>query len=436
MKKFNNLGLAEPVLRAVTAEGYKTPTPIQAKVIPAMLTGRDIVGIAQTGTGKTGAFVLPLLHGLNTNSTQPIKKGCRALILAPTRELANQITDSIRTYGQFVNHSVALIVGGVRPGPQIKKMNRGVDIVVATPGRLLDHISNGAIRLDDTVAIVLDEGDQMLDLGFMPDIRKIMTKLPHHRQTMMFSATMPHQIRALANDFLKKPIEISVAPSARPIELIEQKVIFITRSAKRAKLTTLMSADDVERAIVFVRTKRGADKVHVALDKSGLSATTIHGNKSQNQREKALSSFKSGKVKILVATDIAARGIDVDGISHVINYELPNVPEAYVHRIGRTARAGRTGVALSFCDASEKRLLKDIEKLIRTRLIIDTENSDSVVPPWQNDQPNSNHPVKHPREHPAAVQKRRRRRIPKNPKYRARQRQGGNDNQPAPGKAA
>ena len=400
-----------------------------------MLTGRDIVGIAQTGTGKTGAFVLPLLHGLNTNSTRPIKKGCRALILAPTRELANQITDSIRTYGQFVNHSVALIVGGVRPGPQIKKMNRGVDIMVATPGRLLDHISNGAIRLDDTVAIVLDEGDQMLDLGFMPDIRKIMTMLPHRRQTMMFSATMPNQIRALANDFLKKPIEISVAPSARPIELIEQKVIFIARSAKREKLTTLMSADDVKRAIVFVRTKRGADKVHIALEKSGLSATAIHGNKSQNQREKALSLFKSGKVKILVATDIAARGIDVDGISHVINYELPNVPEAYVHRIGRTARAGRTGVALSFCDASEKGLLKDIEKLIRTRLIIDTENSDSVVRPWQNDEPSGNRPVKHPREHPAPGKKRRRR-IRKNPKSRNRQRPGGNDNQPARGKAA
>tara|TARA_Y100000588_G_scaffold358386_1_gene416487 strand:+ start:387 stop:1694 length:1308 start_codon:yes stop_codon:yes gene_type:complete len=435
LRNFKDLGLAEPILRAVSTQGYKTPTPIQEKVIPAMLKGRDIVGIAQTGTGKTGAFVLPLLHGLNTNRVRPPKKGCRALILAPTRELANQTTESIRTYGQFINHSVALIVGGVRPGPQIKKMARGVDIAIATPGRLLDHISNGAVRLDNTAVIVLDEGDQMLDLGFMPDIRKIMKKLPHLRQTMMFSATMPKQIRALANDFLKKPIEISVAPSARPIELIDQKVIFINHSAKRAKLITLLSSNDVERAIVFVRTKRGADRVHILLEKAGLSAMAIHGNKTQNQREKALSSFKSGQAKILVATDIAARGIDVDDVSHVINFELPNVPEAYVHRIGRTARAGKTGIALSMCDPTEKGLLRDIEKLTRVPLTIDTDNSDSNIEVRQNNKPGISRNRKHSRGSRPSGQKRRRR-VRKNSKRHNRQQQEGNDNRPARVKAA
>jgi len=433
LSNFKDLGLAEPILRAVIAEGYTNPTPIQAKVIPAMLSARDIVGIAQTGTGKTGAFVLPLLHKLNTNPARAPKKGCRALILAPTRELANQITDRIRIYGQFINHSIALIVGGVRPGPQIKKMARGVDIAVATPGRLLDHISNGAVRLDDTAAIVLDEGDQMLDLGFMPDIRKIMTKLPDLRQTMMFSATMPKQIRALANNFLTKPIEISVAPSAQPIELIDQKLIYINHSAKREKLRTLLSSDDVERAIVFVRTKRGADKVHISLEKAGLSATAIHGNKTQNQREKALSSFKSGKAKILVATDIAARGIDVEDISHIINFELPNAPEAYVHRIGRTARAGKTGVAISFCDPAEKELLRDIEKLTRAPLIIDTDNSDINVEVWQNNRPNIKRTRKQPKASRPSGQKRRRR-VRKNAKRRNRQE--GNDNQTVRVKAA
>jgi ATP-dependent RNA helicase RhlE len=364
LKQFSDLGLSETVLQAVTAEGYTTPTPIQIEVIPAMLAGRDILGTAQTGTGKTAAFVLPLLNKLVRGRERPAQKCCGTLILAPTRELAAQIADSIRTYGQFGRQTVAVVVGGVKPGPQIKAMARGVDILVATPGRLLDHMSSGVIRLDQTTTVILDEADQMLDLGFMPAIRKIMGKVARERQTALLSATMPKQIRALANDFLKDPAEISVAPEARPIELIEQKVMLVDRSAKRRLLEEILGAKDVERAIVFTRTKRGADKVQRALSDAGLSAAAIHGNKSQNQRTKTLDDFKRGNVIILVATDIAARGIDVDGVSHVVNYEMPNIPESYVHRIGRTARAGKTGIAISLCDGAEREYLRDIEKLV------------------------------------------------------------------------
>ena len=364
MKNFTDLGLAETVLKAVEAEGYTKPTPIQAQVIPAMLDGRDVLGTAQTGTGKTAAFVLPLLNRLADDHQRPPPKSCGTLILAPTRELAAQIADSVRAYGKYGRQSVAVVVGGVKPGPQIKAMARGVDILVATPGRLMDHMQGGAIRLDQTTTVILDEADQMLDLGFMPAIRKIMSKVPSKRQTALLSATMPKPIRALANDFLNNPVEVAVATVAKPIELIDQRVMLVDRSAKRRILIDIVGASDVERAIVFTRTKRGADKVQRSLADAGLSAAAIHGNKSQNQRTKTLDAFKNGNVTILVATDIAARGIDVENISHVINFELPNIPESYVHRIGRTARAGKSGVAVSLCDGAEREYLRDIEKLV------------------------------------------------------------------------
>lgn len=345
-------------------EGYTQPTPIQEAVIPVMMEGRDLVGIAQTGTGKTAAFTLPLLDRILKLELTPQQRGCTAIILAPTRELVAQIADNIRTYGRFSKPAVALVVGGTKHGPQIKAMAPGVDILVATPGRLLDHMSTGAIRLDKTSVIVLDEADQMLDLGFMPAIREVLRKMPKQRQTALLSATMPKQIRELARDFLTDPAEIAVTPASRPIERIDQSVRHMSHSDKRETLNLLLKDDDVECAIVFTRTKRGADRVAESIVKSGLNAAAIHGNKSQNQRERTMRDFKAGRTTILVATDIAARGLDIDGVSHVFNYELPNVPEAYVHRIGRTARAGRSGIAISFCDGSERGYLKDIEKLI------------------------------------------------------------------------
>ncbi|MBB4284593.1 DEAD/DEAH box helicase [Roseospira goensis] len=364
MTQFSDLGLAEPVLRAIATQGYTHPTPIQARVIPTVLDGRDVVGIAQTGTGKTAAFVLPLLHRLATEPRRAPARGCRALILVPTRELAAQVADSIRDHGRFVRHTTALVIGGARPGPQVRALAPGVDILVATPGRLLDHLGAGAVRLDAAETVVLDEADQMLDLGFLPAIRRLMAAVPKQRRTLLLSATMPKAIRTLANDFLTDPVEVAVAPAARPIETIDQSVRHVDGPAKRGVLIDLLGCPTVERAIVFTRTKRGADRVNRHLQEAGLSAAAIHGNKSQSQRERALTAFRAGGVTVLVATDIAARGIDVDGVSHVINYELPNVPEAYVHRIGRTARAGRSGVAISLCDPAERSLLRDIERLI------------------------------------------------------------------------
>ncbi len=372
LKKFEDLGLAEPLLRAVSAEGHTNPTPIQAQAIPVLLSGQDVLGIAQTGTGKTASFVLPLLSRMTRERCRAAPKSCRALILTPTRELAAQIAGNIRSYSKFMKVSVAVVVGGVKPGPQIRALSSGVDIVVATPGRLIDHTKTGAIRLDRTTSVVIDEADQMLDLGFVPAIRTIMEKVPEARQTVLMSATMPRQIRALAQKFLTQPKEISVTPAARPVERIAQSVRHVARADKLQALTGILSDGDVARAIVFTRTKRGADRVNRQLQKSGLSAAAIHGNKSQGQRERTLSGFRSGRTTILVATDIAARGIDIDDVSHVVNFELPNVPEAYVHRIGRTARAGRAGVAISLCDPSERTLLRDIERLIGSQLECET----------------------------------------------------------------
>ena len=364
MTVFADLGLAEVLLRAVADEGYTQPTPIQHQAIPSIIAGHDMVGIAQTGTGKTAAFVLPILDRLQAMNVKPREKGCHALILVPTRELAAQIADCIRAYGRHMRVSHCIIVGGVSPGPQIRSMARGVDIIIATPGRLLDHMGTGAVRLDGAKFAVLDEADQMFDMGFIPAVRRIMGALGHQRQTIMFSATMPPQIRSLAADFLRSPKEISVAPQSRPIDRIDQRVIRIGSGAKRNALVDIVAGQDMERAIVFTRTKRGADRVGEHLEAAGIVAGVIHGNKSQGQRDRALAAFREGKTKVLVATDIAARGIDVDGVSHVVNFELPNVPESYVHRIGRTARAGADGVAVSLVDSSEKSLLRDIERLI------------------------------------------------------------------------
>jgi len=368
LTNFTDLGLAEPLTQAIETMGYEKPTPIQAAVIPAFLDGRDVIGIAQTGTGKTAAYVLPMLHALEERPSRPSPKRCRVLILAPTRELAGQIADSIRSHGRHIRHAVALVVGGARPGPQIKAMARGVEFLVATPGRLMDHMETGVLSLDDVEMVALDEADQMLDMGFLPPIRHILGAIKGKRQTVLLSATMPRPIRQLANEFLHKPAEVSVSEGAKPIERIDQHVLHIEAGAKRRVLTDILRDPGLERAIVFTRTKRGADRVQLHLEKAGLRAEAIHGNRSQSQRDRTLSRFKGGRVNVLVATDVAARGIDVDDVSHVINFELPNVPESYVHRIGRTARAGKAGVAISLCDRTERAYLRDIERLISTRI--------------------------------------------------------------------
>lgn len=376
MTQFSELGLAEPLLRALNEEGYANPTPIQARAIPALLEGRDMLGIAQTGTGKTAAFALPILNRLLNNPQKPVPRAVRTLIMAPTRELAAQIADSFRAYGRFTRLSVAVIFGGVPHGAQIRALSRGVDVLVATPGRLLDHLESGHCRLDHTEVVVLDEADHMLDLGFVVPIRKIISRLASRRQSLFFSATMPKEIATLAGEMLRDPVKVEVTPVATTAERVTQQVYLIEAGGKRALLLELLSKQDVVRPIVFTRTKRGADRVAEYLEEFGMAAAAIHGNKSQGQRERALDGFKAGKVKVLVATDIAARGIDIDGISHVVNFELPNVPEQYVHRIGRTARAGNDGVALSFCDRDEMAYLRDIEKVTRQKLPVIDRRAD------------------------------------------------------------
>ena len=377
MTLFSGLGLPETLLRALDREGYKTPTPIQGESIPHLLQGRDLLGIAQTGTGKTAAFALPILSRLISDRRRPAPFTARALVLAPTRELAAQIGDSFRAYARFLrpNLSLAVVVGGVSPRPQVDLLARGLDVLVATPGRLLDHMAAGKLNLGATEVLVLDEADHMLDLGFIVPIRRIVAKLPKKRQTLLFSATMPKEIAGLAGDMLSDPVEVRVAPAATTAERVDQHVFLVDGAAKRDMLVELMRGDDVSRAIVFTRTKRGADRVAQHLGAAGVGAQAIHGNKSQNQRVRTLDAFKSGATRILVATDIAARGIDVDGVSHVVNFELPEVPEAYVHRIGRTARAGAAGCAISLCDNGERPLLRQIEKAIRKTLALTDRRS-------------------------------------------------------------
>ena len=365
MTSFDEFGLAEPIIRALAQENYITPTPIQKDAIPLVVSGRDLIGIAQTGTGKTAAFALPILNRLATDAKPLEKKSCRVLILAPTRELAGQIADSFRTYGRHMRVSVALAIGGVPMGKQVRAMMNGVDVLVATPGRLLDLVRGNALRLGAIDVFVLDEGDRMLDMGFINDIRKIVAKIPAQRQTLLFSATMPKEIAELAGTMLRDPARVAVTPVAKTADKVTQRVIHTTKAAKPDLLVSTLKSEKLDRAIVFTRTKHGADKVVRFLDKAGIAADALHGNKSQGQRERALANFRGGRSKILVATDIAARGIDVDGVSHVINYDIPNEPESYVHRIGRTARAGAEGIAIAFCDGEETAYLRGIEKLIR-----------------------------------------------------------------------
>ncbi len=376
---FNDLSLIEPLLRALEAEGYERPTPIQEQAIPPVLEGHDLLGCAQTGTGKTAAFALPMLQLLhNANPTQSAQGGARrpirALILTPTRELALQISESFSAYGKHLQIRNTVIFGGVGQTPQTDALRRGTDILVATPGRLIDLMNQGFVDLRSLSIFVLDEADRMLDMGFIHDVRKVIAKLPTKRQTLFFSATMPPEIANLADSILDNPIKVAVAPPATTAELVAQKIFFANKHDKRHLLIHLMEDPTVKSALIFTRTKHGANKVAADLTKAGIRAEAIHGNKSQTARVAALTNFKNGKNRALVATDIAARGIDIDELSHVINYELPNIPETYVHRIGRTGRAGASGIALSFCEAEELPYLKDIQKLIGQLIPVESEH--------------------------------------------------------------
>jgi ATP-dependent RNA helicase RhlE len=367
---FATLGLSQPVLQALAHKQYCDATPIQIQAIPTLLKGRDLLGIAQTGTGKTAAFMLPSIDRLSAARRVPRPTSCRMLVLAPTRELASQIAESASAYGRFSRLSVTTAFGGVPIGKQRRALERGVDVLVATPGRLIDLVEQRLLTLREVEILVLDEADQMMDLGFIHALRQIVKWLPEKRQTLFFSATMPKAIRELADRFLTDPAEVRVAPAATTVERVEQYVSFVRQSEKQALLTMMLRVGfgangSMERVLIFTRTKHGADRVVKLLGGSGIAAAAIHGNKSQPQREKALAMFKAGEVPILVATDIAARGIDVTGVSHVINFELPNVAEQYVHRIGRTARAGAAGVAVAYCAEDERPYLRDIEKLTR-----------------------------------------------------------------------
>ncbi len=369
MTSFQDFGLAEPISRALKEENYHTPTPIQAQTIPLAITGRDVVGIAQTGTGKTAAFALPILHRILENRIRPQPKTCRVLVLSPTRELSGQILDSFNAYGRHIRLSSTLAIGGVPMGRQVRSLMQGVEVLVATPGRLLDLVQSNGLKLGQVEFLVLDEADRMLDMGFINDIRKVVAKLPIKRQTLFFSATMPKDIAELAEAMLRDPARVAVTPVASTVDRITQRIIQVDFSAKSGVLAQLLKQEPVDRALIFTRTKHGADKVVKTLEKAGISANAIHGNKSQNHRERVLAAFRTGEIRTLVATDIAARGIDVDGISHVVNFDLPNIPESYVHRIGRTARAGAEGVAISLvAGAEEMGYLRDIERLIQITL--------------------------------------------------------------------
>ncbi len=362
---FSDFKLIEQLNRAVRDVGYVTPTPVQVQSIPPLLEGRDLLGCAQTGTGKTAAFALPILQRLATAKRARQRGVVRALIVTPTRELAIQIDQSMREYAKYVDVVGAVVFGGVGQGPQVRALERGVDVLVATPGRLLDLMNQGHVRIEAVEVFVLDEADRMLDMGFLPDVKRILMKLPRKRQTMFFSATLPPDIVKLANTMVTDPVSVNVTPETPVVELIEQRMMFVERNDKLALLERLFQGKEVSRALVFTRTKHGANKLVKILDHQGIRAQAIHGNKAQTARQKALEDFKAGRVRVLVATDIAARGIDVEGISHVINYEIPNIPETYIHRIGRTARAGSAGVAVSFCDCEERAWVRDIERLLK-----------------------------------------------------------------------
>ena len=372
MTKFTDLGLSPSLLSALAAKNYTIPTPIQAQAIPTVLSGRDLLGIAQTGTGKTAAFMLPSLDRLvatrAANGNRPVNGRARMLVLAPTRELASQIADHARIYAKGQHISVGVIFGGTPVPRSIREVSRGLDVLVATPGRLLDLVDQRVLDLSALEILVLDEADQMLDLGFIHALKKIVKLIPAKRQTLFFSATMPKAIRQLADAYLTNPAEVAVTPVATTVDRVKQAVSFVNQAEKQALLTLVLQKPEVELALVFSRTKHGADKIVRFLEAAGIKSNAIHGNKSQGQRERALGLFRSGDVKVLIATDIAARGIDIPGVSHVVNFDLPDVPEQYVHRIGRTARAGASGEAIAFCSRDERVNLKDIEKLTRMQL--------------------------------------------------------------------
>jgi len=368
--KFSDLGLSDPIQLALKSRNHLTPTPIQAKAIPELLKGSDVLGIAQTGTGKTAAFALPILHRLAQNRGNGKRRDPRALVLAPTRELAIQIGEEFAAYSKNLHLRQCVIFGGVKQNPQVNALKRGVDIIIATPGRLLDLMRQGFINLNAAGFLVLDEADRMLDMGFVRDVRKIVSALPYKRQSLLFSATMPKEIARLSGDMLRNPVRIEVTPQATPIECVTQSIYHVGAADKTKLLASIMDDPALSKVIVFTRTKHRANRVADKLGKCGVDAEAIHGNKSQGARQRALARFRAGEARVLVATDIAARGIDVDGVTHVINFELPNEPESYVHRIGRTARAGAGGAAVSFCDPAERAYLRDIERLIQRPLTV------------------------------------------------------------------
>ncbi len=370
--KFIELNLIDPILKALAQEGYVTPSLIQAEAIPSLLAGKDLLGCAQTGTGKTAAFAIPILQTLYKQSksrNKNEKRKLKALILTPTRELATQISESFKTYGRYTGLKTTVVFGGVAQSPQTMALGIGTDILVATPGRLNDLINQRLCNLKDISMLVLDEADRMLDMGFVHDVKRVIEKLPVKRQTMLFSATMPKEIASLAASILQDPVTVEVTPVSSTVEMVNQVVYFVDKMNKGSLLVELLQDKEIVSALVFSRTKHGADKIQKILKAAGTAARVIHGDKSQTARQDALADFKAGKVRVLVATDIAARGIDVDQLSHVINYDLPNIPETYVHRIGRTGRAGQSGVAISFCDFDEKPYLKDIQKLIKLEVV-------------------------------------------------------------------
>ncbi len=368
MNNFNEIDLIEPIRRALAEENYHSPTPIQAKTIPAALEGNDILGCAQTGTGKTAAFALPILDCLGRAHRKAQPNRPLVLVLAPTRELAIQIGESFKIYGRHLRLKTTLVFGGVKQGAQVRALDRGAHVLVATPGRLLDLMDQGFIELDQLDVFVLDEADRMLDMGFLPDLKRIIRELPDDRQSLFFSATVPPKIRELSQSLLIDPISVNVTPKKQSVDLIDQQVMHVDRSTKIETLAEILSDDDVDQAIVFTRTKRGANMVMQRLERKRISAVAIHGNKSQNARQRALAAFRDNRIQVLVATDVAARGIDIEGVTHVVNYDVPTDPESYVHRIGRTGRAGAKGVAITLCTAEERSELRDIERLIGMKI--------------------------------------------------------------------
>ncbi|MCC5905006.1 MAG: DEAD/DEAH box helicase [Balneolaceae bacterium] len=371
---FNSLNLTDPILRSLKKEGYTEPTPIQSQAIPIALQGTDLLGCAQTGTGKTAAFAIPILELLSKNKSTDRNRKIRSLIVTPTRELAIQIDESFQNYGRYTGLNTAVIFGGVNQKSQVKKLKQGVDILTATPGRLLDLMNQGYISISDVEIFVLDEADRMLDMGFIHDVKKLLSALPRKKQTLFFSATMPPEIVKLSKSILHNPKKVEVTPESSTVEAIQQGLYYVDKGNKKNLLVDVLQDDSIKSALVFTRTKHGANKVVKLLNGSNIQAEAIHGNKSQAARQKALGNFKDQRTRVLVATDIAARGIDVDELQYVINYEIPNIPETYIHRIGRTGRAGSDGTALSFCDAQEKAYLRDIEKLIGKRIPIIDEH--------------------------------------------------------------